>query len=343
MGQSNSGEDGEPEQLLEVTEERCEEIIKNLLDEGILDWTTIAKEMLQSLQPPQTATHVPQLDGHRERYERGNRWAPSRRWMYSQYGPCESCGKITSINHDHIVERDILGNEADRLENLRFLCRRCNQSRHWEKGNVLDLGTAAAVMYLLFTQEPKTVKELEKMGRQVGLTQSNQRFEETWAFAMYLHREGLIEVDEVHPVIDEGELEQYQEYYSATKEYFKELNERLRDQYPDEMRIKNNLEHLVRGRKTKVEDRIDAARELNILSDDEVEQILRNDTKLTDSEKRKILEAVGTFNDGEMQDIVNSRKVSLYHVLNTDQQEAVIQEIDEKMEEFQDEYLEQAD
>ncbi len=322
-----------------MTEERCEEIITNLVEEDILDWTTIAKEMLQSLQPPQTATHVPQLDGLRERYERGNRWAPSRRWMYSQYGPCENCGKITSINHDHIVERDILGDEADRLENLRFLCRRCNQSRHWENGNILDLGTAAAVMYLLFTQKPKTVKELEKMGRQVGLTQSNQRFEETWAFAMYLHREGLLEVDEIHPVIDEDELEQYREYYSATKEYFKELNTRLRQEYPEEMSIKNNLELLVRGRKTKVEDRIDSARGLGILDDGEVEEILRDDTKLTDGQKRTLLEAVGTFTDSEIRDIVNSRKVSLYHVLGSDQQDSVIQEIDEKMEEFQNEYL----
>ncbi|EMA19928.1 HNH endonuclease signature motif containing protein [Haloarcula argentinensis] len=326
---------------LDVTEENCERLIKNMVDRGVLDWRTIAKEMLQALQPPQTATHVPQLDGIREIYERGDRWAPSRRWMYSQYGPCENCGRTTSLNHDHIVERDVLGLKADRLENMRFLCRRCNQSRHWDKGNILEMGTAASVMYLLFTEEPETLDELTDLGRELGLTQSNQRFEEAWALPVYLYSQGEYDLEEIHSEISEEELAQYREYYDAASGYFNELHNRLAEEseYQEAWEIKENLDKVVRGQKTKVEDRIKVANRLGIDDNGTVMEILREDTKLRNDDKRALLEAVGEFTSDEIDQVVSDNKITLFQVLNETDKEELLQEIDERLSELQSEYL----
>lgn len=327
--------------VLDVTEENCERLIKDLVERGILDWRTIAKEMLQALQPPQTATHVTKYDGIKEIYERRKRWAPSRRWMYSQYGRCENCDRITSLTHDHIVESDVLGLKADRLENLRFLCRRCNQSRHWEKGNLLELGTAAAVMYLIFTEEPETLEKLTHLGRELGLTQSNQRFEEAWALAVYLYSQDEYEIDEVHSEITEDELEQYRNYYDATNKYFHDLYSRLLkdEEYQDAWEIKNNLDTIMRGQKTKVEDRLEVARNIGIDDNDTVMEILREDTTLTNDDKRIVLETVGEFSPGEIDQAVRDKKVTLFQVLNKDQKLELMSEIEEEISSLQLEYL----
>lgn len=50
-------------------------------------------------------------------------------------------------------------------------------------------------MWLLFTKRPKTYQEYEKLCREYGLTMANIRFQEAWAMARWLEKEGLYEID----------------------------------------------------------------------------------------------------------------------------------------------------
>src|SRR6266540_2157648 len=272
-----------------LSEEQCKQLLDEIVRLGIVDWKHITSKILQSLQPPQTATHVPQLEGIRERYPSSRRWAPARRWMYAQYGPCPVCGSGMNLTHDHVLPRDLLADRADLLENLRFLCYRDNQSRHWEHGGALELGTAAACIYLLVTRKPRTLAELTKLGRRLKLTQSSQRFEETWALAVYLHLQGRYELDEIHPAIGEAELKKFSAYYRATNEYFDKLTEDLNRRYAALLPTIEGIQLLVTTRAVRPEDRTLAAKELGILAKPGVKASVEK-KRITDQDRRIFLE-----------------------------------------------------
>lgn len=51
-------------------------------------------------------------------------------------------------------------------------------------------------MWLLFTKKPKNYVEYEKLCREYGLTMANIRFQEAWAIALWLKREGKYNIEE---------------------------------------------------------------------------------------------------------------------------------------------------
>ena len=46
-------------------------------------------------------------------------------------------------------------------------------------------------MWILFTHKPSTYQDFQKLCREYGLTMANIRFEEAWAMAKWLNREGM--------------------------------------------------------------------------------------------------------------------------------------------------------
>jgi hypothetical protein len=97
------------------------------------------------------------------------------------------------LQADHVVPREKIGEAADRLENMTLRCRRCNVIRRpsHKKGGLTHLTAEAALMWILFTKKPATYQEFEKLCRSYGLTMANIRFEEAWAMAKWLQREGM--------------------------------------------------------------------------------------------------------------------------------------------------------
>lgn len=311
---------------VELSEEEAQVLLTELISTGIVTWRHVVQKVLQSLQPPQTATHVPQLAGIRERYPPRHRWAPARLWMYAQYGPC-NCGAGLNMTHDHVLPRDLLLDKADLLENLRFLCYRCNQSRHWMHGGKLELGTAAAAIYLLFRYRPRTLKRLTELGRDLGLTQSDQRFEETWALAVYLHGKGAYELDEIHPTVSKDELSRWRAYFLDANSFFEELSARLRAKFSDRVERWEHVQLLVTTRKTSVEDRRKAAKGLGILARPGVAAAIEAETLDADG-RRLLLEAVGGLSAEEASQIATNQKVALYHLLTSSERADVLTEID---------------
>jgi len=310
---------------IELDADSAQALVMDLVAKGLVSWSEVASKILQSLQPPQTATHVPQLNGFRARLPAGKRWPPARLWMYAMYGPCPFCGSTMDLTHDHVLPRELLHDEADVLENLRFLCYRCNQSRHWEKGGVLKLGTAAAAMYLLVKHQPTTLKELTRLGRSLGLSQSVQRFEESWAFAIHQHREGRYLIEEPFPTVSEEELAKLRAYYLEANELFARFEAELRGFVADETKRRwDSIRLLVSTRNVSPEDRLRAAESLGLDVDAALREVLSK-KKLTDQARRSVLEAVGLFSHEDIDGILASKTklVSLWHLLPGDERERI--------------------
>lgn len=76
-------------------------------------------------------------------------------------------------------------------------CRRCNvvkRPSHKLGGKTFQT-TEAALMWILFTRQPKTYQEFESYCRKYGMTMANVRFEEAWAMAKWLEKEGKYTID----------------------------------------------------------------------------------------------------------------------------------------------------
>jgi len=318
---------------IELDAASAQQRVSELVAKGLVSWPEVASKILQSLQPPQTATHVPQLNGLRTRLPAGARWSPARLWMYAMYGPCPFCGSTMNLTHDHVLPREVLHDEADVLENLRFLCYRCNQSRHWDKGGVLTLGTAAAAMYLLVKHQPKTLKELTRLGRSLGLTQSVQRFEESWAFAVYQHREGRYSLDQPFPTITDAELARWRAYYLEANQLFANFETELRNSIAEDTKQRwEALRLLVSTRQVALEDRLRAAQRLGLAVDDALRDLLSK-KKLTDQARRRVLESVGLFSHDDIDGILASKSklVSLWHLLSADDRARIQTSLHEKI------------
>ena len=86
---------------------------------------------------------------------------------------------------------------ADRLNNMLLRCRRCNVVRRpsHKHGGETFLTTEAALMWILLVKRPRTYEEFDKECRSYGMTMANIRFEEAWAMAMWLERDGAYLID----------------------------------------------------------------------------------------------------------------------------------------------------
>ena len=94
-------------------------------------------------------------------------------------------------------EQRVFAEIADRLSNMLLRCRRCNVIRRpsHKQGGKTFLTTEAALMWILLVKKPRTYKEFAKQCRSYGMTMANIRFEEAWAMAMWLERDGEYDID----------------------------------------------------------------------------------------------------------------------------------------------------
>ena len=59
-----------------------------------------------------------------------------------------------------------------------------------KKGGQTYLTAEAALMWLLFVRNPATYDQYKRLCREYGLTMADIRFQEAWAMAEWLKREG---------------------------------------------------------------------------------------------------------------------------------------------------------
>ena len=178
-------------------EKHWQALITYLVDKGILNFKEVASLVLGHLNPSQVGTSIASKDTFKAQYPKRKCWQAVRVWHFQQSGKCADCGTRLELQADHKVSRKQLGDKADRLKNMTLRCRRCNVIRRpsHRKGGLTYLTAEAGLMWLLLVKRPKTYEDFEKLCRKYGLTMANIRFQESWAMARWLKRDGLYEID----------------------------------------------------------------------------------------------------------------------------------------------------
>ncbi len=168
------------------------DLLQHLVDHGILTWKEITTVVLGALNPPQVGTSIASNKNFQNIYGKGKTWQAVKQWFYQQPLGCRQCGTLVKLESEHIVPKAQLGPEADRLENLQLLCKRCNAVKRPSHKNagLTHLTTEAALMWILFSCEPSSYDDFKILCRAYGLTMANIRIEEAWALRVWLDKLG---------------------------------------------------------------------------------------------------------------------------------------------------------
>ena len=180
------------------TEDHWQTLLKSLVEQGAVSFKEITALVLGHLNPSQVGTSIATKKTFQSHYPKRKCWAAVRAWHFAQQGRCVDCGTRLELQADHVNPRQHHGDDADRLENMTLRCRRCNVVRRpsHKLGGKTHLTTEAALMWILFTKRPTTYQQFHDLCRTYGLTMANIRFEEAWAMARWLEREGLYEISD---------------------------------------------------------------------------------------------------------------------------------------------------
>ncbi len=186
-----------PEKDSEWTEDHWRGMIDWFLESGLLTTKELAALMLGQLNPSQVGTSIASKTTFQTHFPPRKIMRAVILWHFAQSGKCADCGTRLELQADHVITREELGDDADRLENMTLRCRRCNVIRRpsHKHGGETFLTAESALMWILFVKRPSRYKEFEDLCREYGMTMANIRFQEAWAMAHWLEREGLYTID----------------------------------------------------------------------------------------------------------------------------------------------------
>lgn len=178
--------------------------LEHLVGIGLVQWEDVAIATLAELNPPQVGTQVANAVKHA--YPAGEAMREVWKWLYAQSGKCEVSGKRLFLEADHKTPKehfvkaglDIKG--ADRLDNFQLLTKRENVIKRGSHrlGGISFANASAVLMYILLRYRPKTIRQFETLCRSYGLTMSAIRFQEAWAMAIWLARDGHYELEQAN-------------------------------------------------------------------------------------------------------------------------------------------------
>jgi hypothetical protein len=188
---------GFPEKDAAWTEEHWRKLIDWFIDSELLTARELAALMLGHLNPSQVGTSIASKKTFQAHFPPRKIMQAVIKWHFEQSGRCADCGTRLELQADHIIPRQEMGDDADRLENMILRCRRCNVIRRpsHKQGGKTFLTAEAALMWILFVQRPRTYQQFERLCRDYGMTMANIRFQEAWAMAYWLQREGRYSID----------------------------------------------------------------------------------------------------------------------------------------------------
>lgn len=174
------------------SEEDWQSLLNDLINNNLVTYKEVTSLVLGHLNPSQVGTSIASKKTFQKHFPRRKCWQAVRQWHFEEGGRCIDCGTRLELQADHIVPKQELGDDADQLSNMTLRCRRCNVIRRSShtKGGLTDLTAEAALMWLLFTKQPATYQEFEHLCRDYGMTMANIRFQEAWAMARWLEKEG---------------------------------------------------------------------------------------------------------------------------------------------------------
>lgn len=185
------------------SDKQWKNFVEKLVEDGLVDWKEIALAICGELNPPQVGTAVASNPSFQRHYPARQTMKAVMEWFYAQNGRCAICGTRLFLEGDHIEAKEAFlakgkaAEDADTLENLQLLCKRCNvikRPSHALGG--LSFGPAQAVLiWILLVEKPRSFAAFCKLCREHGLTMASIRFQEAWAFALWLSKEGRYQLD----------------------------------------------------------------------------------------------------------------------------------------------------
>lgn len=185
-----------PELDRDWTELDWRALLNWFVQSGLLTYKEITSLTLGHLNPSQVGTSIASKKTFQRHFPPRKCWQAVRSWHFDQNGRCIDCGTRLELQADHVETRADHGDEADRLENMTLRCRRCNVIRRpsHKQGGLTFLTAEAALMWILFRWRPTRYQDFEKLCREYGMTMANIRFQEAWAMARWLEKDGLYSI-----------------------------------------------------------------------------------------------------------------------------------------------------
>lgn len=174
------------------SQEDWKDFIAKLVEQKLVSWEEIAAVVLGELNPPQVGTSLASNSNIKAQYSAKKAWQAVKKWLYEQPLGCRECKTLLKLEAEHTIPKGELHNEADKLDNIQLLCKRCNAKKRPSHKNagLTHLTAEAGLMWLLLHFRPDTYEEYKVLCRAYGMTMANIRFEEAWALAEWLRREG---------------------------------------------------------------------------------------------------------------------------------------------------------
>lgn len=186
-----------PETDTDWTEQDWKKFLEILVDNNLMSYEEICASVLGLINPPQVGTSIASNKSFQSHYPKRETWKHTRNWLYNQSGKCVDCNTRFDLQADHIIPREEIGSKADYIDNLALRCRRCNVAKRPSHKNAKKtfLTSESALMWLLLTKQPHTYQDYQDLCRKYGLTMASVRFQESWAMAHWLQKEGLYTID----------------------------------------------------------------------------------------------------------------------------------------------------
>lgn len=180
------------------SEQDWADFVQRLVTDEIVTWNEVAMAVCGELNPPQVGTAIASNASFQAKFPPRQTMRNVMEWFYAQSGRCTSCGTRLFLEADHIKSKQAFreegasADEADTLDNLQLLCKRCNVIKRpsHDFGGISFAPAQAVLIWVLLTERPPTREDFYRRCRAHGLTMANIRFDEAWAFAEWLKREG---------------------------------------------------------------------------------------------------------------------------------------------------------
>jgi hypothetical protein len=184
---------GLPAKDSDWTDEHWKILIEWFIAEKLVSPRELASLMLGHLNPSQVGTSIASKKTFQACFPPRKCMHAVIHWHFQQTGKCVDCGTRLELQADHVIPREQEGDRADRMT---LRCRRCNVIRRpsHKHGGKTFLTAEAGLMWILFVKRPCTFQEFERLCREYGMTMANIRFQEAWAMAHWLRREGRYEI-----------------------------------------------------------------------------------------------------------------------------------------------------
>lgn len=184
----------------EWSEEDWHNFLIYLTESGLVTYKEICSAVLSALNPPQVGTAVASNKNFQAHFPPRQTMKNVMAWFYARPGTCVDCGTRLELQADHVIPKESFENKADAdyLDNLELRCRRCNVIKRpsHKNGGLTFLTAAAALMWILLVKRPKNYNTYKEMCREYGLTMANIRFQEAWALAVWLNKQGKYEIED---------------------------------------------------------------------------------------------------------------------------------------------------